>query len=98
MKKSATNNIFNLNQNFRSCYRVIGLVITVPCTSTTTGTPFTTVAGLLGFATGRKRREAENEIVTQNPISKIGEQKMLSYRDYIDATKVSPSNKYCLAQ
>ena len=73
-------------------------MITVPCTSTTTGTAFTTAAGLLGFDTGRKRREAEKGILIQNPISKIGEQQMLSYRDYIDATKVSPSNKYCLAQ
>ena len=88
-------------KNFRSCYRIIEAALaTKLCTATTTGTPFTTAAGLLGFDTGRrKRREAEKEILIQNPISKIGEQEqMLSYRDYIDATKVSPSNKYCLAQ
>ena len=83
---------------FRSCYELLALQLaTLPCTATSTGTPFTTAAGLIGFngnltalavqqalLTGRKRREATKEA----PISKIGDQPMLSYQGYIDATKV----------
>ena len=95
--------IKNLKKNFRSCYQLLAAQLaTLPCTATATGTPFTTAAGLIGFngnltalavqqalLTGRKRREAKKETLILNPISKIGEQKMLSYQGYIDATKVS---------
>ena len=88
----------NLKFFFRSCYEIRAAALaTLLCTATTTGTPFTTAAGLIGFngnltalavqqalLTGRKRREATKE----TPNSKIRDQPMLSYQGYIDATKV----------
>ena len=102
--------IKNLKKNFRSCYQLLAAQLaTLPCTATTTGTPFTTAAGLIGFngnltalavqqalLTGRKRREAKKEA----PILKIGDQPMLSFQGHIDATKVvllkpTITNLYC---